>query len=470
MTGRPHLGAVHGRARAIGGTTTLWGGQLTQFVPYDFEPREIMPDSKWPLPFEEVEKYYSEIASLLGLDLAHLDDSTLPDKNARNAAENSLGCEIFFTRWLRESNLARWFSNELRSRPNLAVAPLCQASEILCQSAGSSIRGVRVHYVKDRRNINFLGHDVILASGTIEISRLLLLTAKKNPALQWCRNPNIGAYFQDHLDLPIGKVHLNDKKQFADRFENIVIRGYKYQPKIRMLRSTMSREGLLNIACSMRYDSRVTEDLQALKQFIKALRNGTRIVEPLRTLKRIAALNRVWFPLIWRYVRYRRILAIADRGISVIAHCEQKPLPDSRIRLSSTRNDRFGDPIAELNWIVTEPLQMKSLQAFAAHLAEFLRSTVNAEFLAEPAIVRGDLSILSSAYDSYHQCGGARMSVSPAAGVVDSNCKVFGTRNLYVAGAAVFPSASFANPTYTAMALARRLCDHLIQARESKRT
>ena len=54
MTGRAHSGALHGRARVVGGTTTLWGGQLTQFVPYDFEARAIMPGAAWPISFTEV--------------------------------------------------------------------------------------------------------------------------------------------------------------------------------------------------------------------------------------------------------------------------------------------------------------------------------------------------------------------------------------------------------------------------------
>jgi choline dehydrogenase-like flavoprotein len=48
-------------------------------------------------------------------------------------------------------------------------------------------------------------------------------------------------------------------------------------------------------------------------------------------------------------------------------------------------------------------------------------------------------------------------------GVVDAELRVFGTANVYVAGAATFPSGSFANPTLTALALALRLADHLIE-------
>ena len=458
MTGRAHSGALHGRARVVGGTTTLWGGQLTQFVPYDFEARAIMPEAAWPISFAEVASYYGDVAGLLGLDLAHLSDTSLLPASTEAAAPES-GCEFFFTRWLRESNLARWFADDLNSRPNLLVAPSCHASEILCADDESRITGVRVH-ARSGGTRDVRARQVVLACGTIEISRL-------NPGWAWCANPNIGAFFQDHLDLIIGKVHVNDKRRFADRFENLVVRGFKYQPKIRMLGSTLREEGLLNIACSMRFDSRVTEDLQALKQFIKALRNGTTVARPIETLKRIAALNRVWFPLIWRYLRHRRVLAIADRGISVIAHCEQRPMRESRISLDAARVDRFGDPIAELNWVVDEQLQMKSLQSFAVHLRRFLELTADAELIADPALESGDVRLLSGASDSYHQCGGARMGTSPANGVVDAGCKVFGTRNLYVAGAAVFPCASFANPTYTAMALARRLCDQLTGERRS---
>jgi choline dehydrogenase-like flavoprotein len=53
------------------------------------------------------------------------------------------------------------------------------------------------------------------------------------------------------------------------------------------------------------------------------------------------------------------------------------------------------------------------------------------------------------------------MAGDPQFGVVDSECRVFGCENLYVAGSAVFPTASFVNPTLTIVALAYRLADTL---------
>ena len=49
----------------------------------------------------------------------------------------------------------------------------------------------------------------------------------------------------------------------------------------------------------------------------------------------------------------------------------------------------------------------------------------------------------------------------PKLGVVDENCKIHGTDNLFIAGSSVFPSSGFANPTLTLVSLALRLADHI---------
>jgi choline dehydrogenase-like flavoprotein len=57
--------------------------------------------------------------------------------------------------------------------------------------------------------------------------------------------------------------------------------------------------------------------------------------------------------------------------------------------------------------------------------------------------------------------GTTRMSADPKFGVVDSNCRVHGMKNLYVAGSSVFPTGGGVNPTVTVVALALRLGEHL---------
>lgn len=63
--------------------------------------------------------------------------------------------------------------------------------------------------------------------------------------------------------------------------------------------------------------------------------------------------------------------------------------------------------------------------------------------------------------DAHHHAGTTRMALNIQEGVVDTEGRVFGLDNVYVAGASVFPSAGYANPTLTIVALARRLGRHL---------
>jgi choline dehydrogenase-like flavoprotein len=47
---------------------------------------------------------------------------------------------------------------------------------------------------------------------------------------------------------------------------------------------------------------------------------------------------------------------------------------------------------------------------------------------------------------------------------VDVDSRVHGMTNLFVTGSSVFPTAGYANPTLTVVALAVRLADHLTRS------
>ncbi|WP_257819422.1 GMC family oxidoreductase [Phenylobacterium sp. J367] len=60
--------------------------------------------------------------------------------------------------------------------------------------------------------------------------------------------------------------------------------------------------------------------------------------------------------------------------------------------------------------------------------------------------------------------GATRMSETPETGMIDPNGRVHGISNLYVAGSSVFPTAGWANPTLTIMALSLPLAHHLARS------
>lgn len=63
---------------------------------------------------------------------------------------------------------------------------------------------------------------------------------------------------------------------------------------------------------------------------------------------------------------------------------------------------------------------------------------------------------------SAHPQGGNKIGIDPATCVVDSNCQVYGFRNLFVCDASVFPTAVGVNPQLTVMSLATITAEKII--------
>jgi choline dehydrogenase-like flavoprotein len=53
------------------------------------------------------------------------------------------------------------------------------------------------------------------------------------------------------------------------------------------------------------------------------------------------------------------------------------------------------------------------------------------------------------------------MHADPGRGVTDPDGRVHSVRNLFISGNSIFPTSGHANPTFTLVALAIRLADHL---------
>ncbi|HEX5103107.1 MAG TPA: FAD-dependent monooxygenase, partial [Pirellulaceae bacterium] len=52
-------------ARALGGTSLLWGGRCVPFDDIDFRTRSHVPNSGWPLRHSEIRPWYAVAASYL---------------------------------------------------------------------------------------------------------------------------------------------------------------------------------------------------------------------------------------------------------------------------------------------------------------------------------------------------------------------------------------------------------------------
>lgn len=153
----------------------------------------------------------------------------------------------------------------------------------------------------------------------------------------------------------------------------------------------------------------------------------------------------------------RARLRRADPTGSVLAlraQAEQAPNPDSRVTLG-TRRDRFGLPVAQLDW---RPTAADRVSIWASQRA--VDAALRAAGLGHLEFMLGDEEPPLLLEGNFHHLGATRMHTDPAMGVVDADCRVHGVSNLYVAGSSAFPTYGCSNPTLTLVALALRLADH----------
>jgi hypothetical protein len=147
------------------------------------------------------------------------------------------------------------------------------------------------------------------------------------------------------------------------------------------------------------------------------------------------------------------------RFFHLMTRQEQSPNPDSRVTLA-TEKDALGMPRVRFNWQLS-PLDKRSIRTFYQLLGQEMGRTGIGRIQLRDWLLSDDNTWPSFVSGGWHHMGTARMHTDPKQGVVDPDCRVHGLANLYIGGAAVYPTAGSANPTLTLVALALRLADHL---------
>jgi len=458
VVGVPHDGVSVGRSRSLGGTTNLWGGQLVEFQPIDFNGRDWLPGSAWPVKYDEIVTFYRKTYENLGLPhQTHSDDAVWKSVSAKRPTIHE-EFEVFLTRWLKIPSFAVKFAKQYGTSEMFSV--LTGYTAVGFEGSGERITSVLVVDMAGKRH-TIAGDTFILAAGTIENSRLLLsAAADESRPCPWRQNQNIGKYFLDHLGCKAATVRPNDTRKFFDTFCTIWRGGHKYQPKFRLKNEILMRDPILNIQGLFGFESSVSENLIYLKQFVKAAVYSRKIDKVGDVFKNISACSKYLLPLMWRYVRDHRVFVPSSSRISLLLQVEQTPLAESCIRLDRSVTDAYGLPRVLLDWRMSGKEQA-SIAEFTRRADVALRRAGLAMLEIDPALTAMDSAFITAVKDTYHQAGGTLMGDSKRDAVVDRNLKVFGTDNFYVGGASTFRTVSNANTTFTALAFATRLAEHL---------
>ena len=451
-TGYPLEGLHLGRFRLLGGTTNFWAGQLVRFDPIVFEERPWVPDGGWPISRSDLDDGYERAQDLIGLK-KRLEDDQVWERLKVAPPDPGSDLDYFFTRWAPEPKFARLFESDIATNANLQVV-LNAPVVALEAGADGKVTAVVIASANGQRQRLEAGR-FILAQGTIEIARLLMVPLADGRAAPWSGNPRLGRGFLDHVDYYAGTVTPIDKARFHQVFDSSFFDGLKYLPKLKLSEAAQREHQLLGIAAHFIFNSSFADDLSALKLFARGILAGKIDGNFLRYPGRLIPLARIAVPMIARYLRYRRTYNPADKGIQLRLTGEQISVPESGMRLTD-KQDALGMPIIEMDWRV-DGVELETMARFGAMLGEYLEGQGLAKVELDPVLLNRDPAFLSKIDDANHHMGMARMGHTAEDGVVDQNLKVFGTSNLFVTGAAVFRATGFANPTLTGIALGMRL-------------
>jgi len=463
VIGRPYLGLLDGRMKALGGTTRLWGGQLTAFSRADFV-REIEGVSGWPISFDEMSRYVERAVTFLGVKNAnqYLDDPAL----TAEIATLDLGPDLDISRhlWLPVADFVSLFGHDLVDQEGLTVVTNAEVQSLTFEK--DQVRAVNANTVNGA-TARFTPCQIVLANGTTELVRLLLRSAATDPSCPFRHNQHIGHGFIDHLHGVAGRLVDVDRPRLRHLFETRFRNGLKISSKIRASDGFILRGGHCNCAASVISDGSLSQYVSETAGLLKRILRNPFGGSLLKAIRRSVAMSRIMAPMAWSYLVEKRGYNLVGDAILVGLEVEQLPTAESRLFLDPDQSPEHA-PIG-VEWRVGGR-EMRTVQIFCKEFKDFMQRSGLGRVELDPRVLDGDPSFLDDCHDAYHHMGGARMARRPSDGVVDPDLRVFGVKNLWVLGAAIFPSGSFANPTLLAMAFAHRLADTLASvAAESNR-
>lgn len=448
-----------GRFRRFGGATGSWTGRCAKLDPIDFERRDWVPGSGWPIALQDLDPYYRAAEAMCGfaepwrqavpqferLAAQNIGDDAIEPFLWRFAPRGRNRYQDWGSRYLsllRRSRRARLVLHASLTR--IEDSPDDDRIHAVVASApnGASVRVEARHF--------------ILCCGGIENARLLLNAAATGRGPLRALERTTGRYFMQHPRVRVADVALDPAAAgLQDLLNRFVVRsGTEYETGI-VLRDRQQRAAhLLNVSAVIRYAPRPGSFRDAVRQFRDGTPLGRIRLNPPPQGVRPGEFCRD----LWRYARGLHPI-LADPVASVVVDVEQAPDPSSRIALAEGR-DIFGLNKARVDWRIAD-LERRTVSHFTARIRDlFARQGWGTLLPIEDLDESGGLTA-EHMMESYHHLGATRMSSSPATGTVDAQCRVHQLANLHVCGASVMPTGGHANPTFTIVALALRLADRV---------
>jgi len=446
--GAPYTGHTLGRIRALGGSTLDWGGQIVEIDAHVFAQRGWIPGSGWPVSKSELDPFFARALTYECLDDAPDPAADLPP------APHTDALFVAATKFCPTLNFFDLHRSELDASRSIVVLHHANVVEIDFNDATRFIDRIECRTLGGR---SFMARAPrwVMCVGGIETSRLLL-QPRPGGMPPWQASGWLGRSYVDHLVAPT--IDFPANFALGPRFEYFWKAGVKFHPKIKVKPHMQAARGLLDAAATISPIHRDGERLQQAFETYRMLKKRKFDRVRLRDIGRFggAAPELAWHVLPIN-ARLRRLRAPTAWRLAV--HCEQAPQSGGSITLGAER-DALGLLRARIDWRIDD-LEIRTIRETTAMVAAAvapLQGGVGVSLIVDD----DDASLRAGIVENFHHIGGARMSGTPAGGVVDPELRVFGVNNLYICSTAAFPSGGFANPTHTLLALTLRLADTLV--------
>ncbi|MFO7701103.1 MAG: GMC family oxidoreductase [Acidimicrobiia bacterium] len=479
--GLPYYDLDETRHRGLGGGSQRWAGWCRPLDRSDFEPRDSLAATGWPITYDDLLPFYDEAAILCEIEPISEDRPTshLP----AIYREPFVGGDVHVATWQGSppTKFGTVYRDDLERATNVTVYTHATAIEVLTNDLGTATSGVRV-VSPSGSEFSVAAPTVALCAGAIETARLLLASRSVHTNGIGNEYDLVGRNFMEHPHVVTARLSLIPSevsgRPFVDGID-LGVRGVRDRLAIQrpsgsskaayvITPERRSKEGSLNFSTHLQTVSKInrgdSKTYQAFKLVVNNLRSPSQLASQVRsrslpegTTRQIGYLVRGLPELaqvVWEEALKR------PNELALYTQCEQEPNPESRVMLEGRDVDASGLPRVELRWKLSR-LDKESVMVSHEILQEHFLETGLGVLIPEPAFRDDSDDWGPNLRGGHHHMGTARMATDPRHGVVDADCRVHSVHGLFVGDSAVFPVSGYANPLLTTVAIARRLGAHL---------
>ncbi len=191
---------------AFGGTTGIWGGRCVPFDPIDFESRDYVSNSGWPISYDEVRAALIRARSNIATPADSISRHRAPSREGRPTipglrSEGVLDLDLI-ERYSLPTNFGKRYRQRIRASGNVTAVVGARCIELVKAEGEERIDGVRVALQSGALRL-IRAAIVVLAAGGIESVRLLLASDPNGIGLG-NGSDCLGRFYACHLEGTLG--------------------------------------------------------------------------------------------------------------------------------------------------------------------------------------------------------------------------------------------------------------------------